>query len=128
MPESKLEAESLDFIFKQISYIFGCGSLMIAGYLVVIYGPKLFTYSTLLAVLSAISGLLLTLIGFCLAVRVCIHGSKEINSRYKSSFKGKVYIFFYWFMVIQIVMVSYMATTEKTQQDQQYNKSLKQDK
>ena len=128
MSELKSEAEKLDFIFKQVSYIFGCGSLMVAGPLVANYAPKLFSHFTPLAVLSAISGLFLTLTGLYLAGRVGIHGSDEISRHYKSTFKGKVYSVLYWVMVIQIVMAGYMAVTEKSQQEQQYNKSLKQDK
>jgi hypothetical protein len=124
----EINGESLDFIFKQVGYIFASGSLMISGPIIAKYAPKMFPSFTFLNVFSAISGLFLVFLGLYLVITVGIYGAQEINKRYKSTIKGKLYGVLYAFMAFQIVMAGYMAATEKVAEKPQYNKPLKQDK
>ena len=114
--KNELDGKTLDLVFKQIGYMFACGSTMAAGALVFKYSEKMITSVPLL---SQISGIAIIFLGLGFSVWVGMYGFQELTKHYSNRIRAYIYGPVYLLLSVQIAMAGFFAITDQKQDQNQ---------
>jgi hypothetical protein len=115
--KNELDGKTLDIVFKQIGYMFACGSTMAAGALVFKYSEKM---TSSIPLLSQISGIIIIFLGLGFSVWVGMYGFQELTKHYNNRIRAYIYGPVYLLLSVQIAMAGFFAITDQ-KQDQDKN-------